>query len=66
MKNASTALHRCHRCGATSYRPVIERDAQGAMRPNGRYRCTGCELVFATLREWREGLAAPQAQVAGS
>jgi hypothetical protein len=55
MKHSSTAMHRCHRCNATSYRQVIERDTQGAMRPSGRYRCTGCEIVFSTTREWRDG-----------
>jgi hypothetical protein len=61
MKHSSTAMHRCHRCNATSYRQVIERDAEGAMRPCGLYRCTGCEIVFSTTREWRDGPSSPSA-----
>ncbi len=42
-------------CGATSYRPVIARDAAGAMTRTGLYRCSGCSVVFADPRAWREG-----------
>ena len=43
----------CSQCGATSYRPVIGRDGRGAMQPTGRYCCTGCNLEFGVLDEWR-------------
>lgn len=42
-------------CGASSYRPVLDRDAGGAMRATGLYRCSGCSVVFADPRAWREG-----------
>ncbi len=45
----------CRMCGATSYRPVIARDAAGAMTRTGLYRCSGCSVVFADPRAWREG-----------
>jgi hypothetical protein len=45
----------CRMCGATSYRRVIARDSEGAMRPTGLYRCSGCSVVFADPRAWREG-----------
>ncbi len=41
-------------CGATSYRPVISRDAAGAMTRMGLYRFSGCSVVFADPRAWRE------------
>jgi hypothetical protein len=56
----ATTRHRCHACGATSYKSVIDRDEQGAMRPTGRYRCTGCEVVFSSPQAWRDGDAASQ------
>jgi hypothetical protein len=31
------------------------------MRPTGRYRCTGCEVVFSSPQAWRDGLVQPQA-----
>ncbi|WP_342130496.1 hypothetical protein [Hydrogenophaga sp. OTU3427] len=48
----------CHQCGASAYRPVLARDAQGAMRPNGRYRCVSCKLEFAHIHEFRGVLLA--------
>jgi hypothetical protein len=42
-------------CGANSYRPVIARDEAGATRPSGLYQCSGCSVVFADPRAWREG-----------
>jgi hypothetical protein len=48
-------LNRCRLCGASSYRPVIDRDASGALRPNGLYRCSGCSVVFADPAAWRDG-----------
>jgi hypothetical protein len=45
----------CRMCGATSYRQVISRDDQGAMRHSGLYRCSGCSAVFADPKAWREG-----------
>jgi hypothetical protein len=48
-------LNRCRMCGASSYRPVIDRDASGALRPTGLYRCSGCSVVFADPAAWRDG-----------
>jgi hypothetical protein len=48
-------LNRCRMCGASSYRPVLDRDGSGAMRATGLYRCSGCSVVFADPRAWREG-----------
>ncbi len=45
----------CRMCGATSYRPVIARDATGAMTRTGLYQCSGCSVVFADPKAWREG-----------
>ncbi len=45
----------CRACGASSYRAVIQRDAQGAMRPSGLYRCSGCSLTFSNPRQWQVG-----------
>jgi len=49
------SINKCHHCGATSYKPVIKRDEQGAMNRSGLYRCTGCGLEFKTIDEWRKG-----------
>jgi hypothetical protein len=48
-------LNRCRMCGASSYRPVVDRDGSGGMRATGLYRCSGCSVVFADPRAWREG-----------
>src|SRR5512135_1878913 len=45
----------CRMCGATSYRPVIARDAAGAMTRTGLHQCSGCSVVFADPKAWREG-----------
>ncbi len=42
-------------CGATSYRPVIARDAVGVMTRTGLYQFSGCSVVFADPKAWREG-----------
>lgn len=47
----------CHRCGATSYRTLMARGLDGAMRPSGRHACTGCRLEFGHVSEWM-GLSA--------
>jgi len=51
------SINKCHQCGATSYKPVIKRDEQGAMTMSGTYHCTGCRLEFTTIDEWRTGVA---------
>ena len=65
LQNAMADLipvNRCHRCGCTAYKPVIERNAEGAMTPCGRYQCAQCGLVFASLLQWRgEGENKPRA-----
>lgn len=50
-------IHSCHKCGATSYRRVVARDAQGALRATDRYQCSGCHVVFADLKSWLDGEA---------
>ena len=57
MRNRPT-VNSCRQCGATCYRRVIARDSDGAMRPTGRYRCTGCSLSFVDPKEWRGLLSA--------
>ncbi len=47
-------VYKCRECGATSYQPVIDRAANGALKPTGEYKCTGCRNVFASLRAWWE------------
>jgi DNA-directed RNA polymerase subunit RPC12/RpoP len=47
--------NKCERCGAASYKPVIGRDENGAMKPTGEYQCVGCGLKFKDLDEWRQG-----------
>ncbi|MFM2118774.1 MAG: hypothetical protein RL722_242 [Pseudomonadota bacterium] len=56
-RTLAAASHRCHRCGASCYRPVIARDNQGAMRASGLYRCVGCQVEFSQVAQWREGRA---------
>jgi len=53
MKDAIPS-NRCGRCGAVAYQPELARDASGAMRPTGRYRCVQCKLLFSDVRQWRE------------
>lgn len=48
----STQRYACHRCGATSYRSLMTRGADGAMRASGRHACTGCRLEFDQVSEW--------------
>jgi transposase-like protein len=43
----------CRKCGATNYRPVLERGPEGRLQPSGRYRCHGCGMVFTEIDEWR-------------
>jgi hypothetical protein len=49
----SRPANSCHHCGATAYRPVLDRDPSGAMRPNGQYQCVQCRRVFSSMTEWR-------------
>jgi len=48
-------VNRCGYCGAASYRPVVERDAAGAMRYAARLVCSGCSREFTDLSTWRLG-----------
>lgn len=50
-------IHSCSKCGATSYRRVVARDDQGALRTTDRYQCSGCRVVFSDLKSWRDGEA---------
>ena len=45
----------CRKCGATNYRHVFSRDDTGHLRPNGLYQCSGCSVVFADPKSWRDG-----------
>lgn len=44
----------CGRCGATSYKSLMARDASGVMRASGRYQCVQCRRVFASVQEWKQ------------
>jgi ribosomal protein L37AE/L43A len=44
----------CRHCNSTSYKRVIQRDAQGEMRPSELYSCSGCSVVFANPEAWRQ------------
>ena len=48
-------IHCCRMCGATSYRRVIARDDLGSLRAIDLYQCSGCSVVFADPKAWREG-----------
>ncbi|RFO96372.1 hypothetical protein DIC66_13775 [Rhodoferax lacus] len=48
-----TTINKCHRCGATSYKPVIKRDESGTMKPSGENQCVGCKLIFTDIDTWR-------------
>ena len=54
--HGSRAINRCHRCGATAYKTLIARDAEGVMRPSGRYQCVQCRMEFSQVSQWREGI----------
>ena len=44
----------CRHCNATSYKRVVQRDAQGQMRESNLYRCSGCSVVFTDPQAWRQ------------
>lgn len=48
-------LHCCRLCGSSNYRRILARDAHGARRSTELYRCSGCSVVFADPKAWREG-----------
>ena len=51
--------YKCRECGATGYQPVMERAANGVLRPTGAYKCAGCRNVFASLRAMWEPRCSP-------
>jgi hypothetical protein len=55
MSRHTIPINCCRMCGATSYRKVVARDESGAMKSTGLYQCSGCSVVFADPRAWREG-----------
>jgi hypothetical protein len=55
LSRAMTKINKCHRCGATSYKPVIKRDENGTMMPSGEHQCVGCKLIFTDIDAWRIG-----------
>lgn len=50
------ARNSCHRCGATAYKTLMERDEKGAMSPSGQYQCVQCRQVFSHVAQWRDGI----------
>ena len=42
----------CRLCGATSYRRLTQRGANGAMEYSALYRCSGCEVTFDNPVAW--------------
>lgn len=54
-------MTKCHVCGATSFRKVIERDPGGAMSHLGRFACDGCGMVFTDRQVWRGVVRVPSA-----
>jgi transposase-like protein len=54
-----SAMNKCNKCGSTNYKTVIKRDEHGVMRPSGQYQCTGCNMIFKNLDEWRNGSTLP-------
>ena len=62
---AMTTTNKCHRCGATSYKPVIKRDDSGTMKPSGEHQCVGCKLVFTDIDAWRSAPAKEEAPIQG-
>jgi len=63
LSRAMTKINKCHRCGATSYKPVIKRDESGTMKPSGEYQCVGCKLVFTDIDTWRNAPAKEDAPI---
>ena len=55
MSNQGLPPNACRTCGATNYRRVVERDAHGHLRATGLYQCSGCSVVFANPKAWRDG-----------
>jgi hypothetical protein len=60
LPRAMTKINKCHRCGATSYKPVIKRDENGTMMPSGEHQCVGCKLDFTDIDAWRTATAGKQ------
>jgi len=52
IKTQFKAAYQCRQCGSTCYQPVIERAPNGALLPNGQYRCTGCHTRFLNVQSW--------------
>jgi hypothetical protein len=53
--SGALAINACRTCGATNYRRVVARDSSGHLKATGLYQCSGCSVVFADPRAWREG-----------
>ena len=53
--NRNPPSHSCRMCGSTNYRRVVARDAFGALRSTDLYQCSGCSVVFADPKAWRDG-----------
>lgn len=45
-------LYKCHLCGTSNYRRLMQRADNGSLQPTGPYQCTGCRNVFESLRAW--------------
>jgi DNA-directed RNA polymerase subunit RPC12/RpoP len=51
--NSRTIPYRCRQCGASNYRRLVQRGANGVMGYVDRYGCSGCSLTFGSPSEWR-------------
>lgn len=45
----------CRQCGSTNYHRLFARDGSGVLRHNGSYQCSGCQMNFTRVAEWRGG-----------
>jgi hypothetical protein len=61
MMDTPPLVNRCRACGATSYRQLTHRGADGVMRYSGVYCCSGCSLTFTERASWRERRLRPRA-----
>jgi len=65
LSRVMTKINKCHRCGATSYKPVIKRHENGTMMPSGEHQCVGCKLIFTDIDAWRNAPAKEDAPIQG-
>ena len=66
LKTSYKTLYKCRDCGATNYQPEVARADNGALQPTGKYRCTGCRSIFASVRAWWAPRSPPDFQASRS